>query len=505
MVLAFTRPLCVWALCISFCCLYAGPGVLIYQRPIEPTPDGPVGDLMMAVHMADALSEHGRVNPVVYSQVDPVFRDAMQAGRLGPFEEKPDLRRLREIAVRLDCQFVMVIQAYWQEGQVHPTADLYRTNSARAIWSYGPRDANMAQSMVVMVNGLADHSHTASSVARTWAAIMGEGPFNQFPPSRRVEADPQTTAFTRPVDVGPAVGKAVDDILKDVDLLVQQGHPQRAVIHLRDAIDSQPRVPELRVRLAKLFIEMGLLVEAGSEAERAARLMPHDPTLWLMASDCRLYAGDTTGASNALNEALARGGEGAESRRIQGSLALRDGNYAAAAERFSLSLEAGGGPEALAGRGISYALMGEFEASERDFALLSRYESGDLARVYRWIVESIDQAINGMSATIRDLPVLIRRDGATPELIALAHSLAGRLEGIASLFADFPAPRQHLESHDARSLSASLLFQAALEIRSYAETGNDEMREEAEISLNEALKLLPLAREQYKLELKTRR
>lgn len=500
-----TRPLYVWALCIFSCCLYAGPGVLIYQRPVEPTPDGPVGDLMMAVHMADALSEHGRVNPVVYSQVDPVFRDAMHEGRLGPFEEKPDLRRLREIAVRLECQFVLIIQAYWQDGEVHPSADLFRTNSARSIWSYGPRDKIVSQSMVVTVGNTINHSHTASSVARTWAAILGEGPFNQFPASPRTTTTQQNTAFTRPVDVGPAVGKAVDQILKDVDTLVQQGHSERAIIHLRDAIDSQPRSPELRVRLAKLLIQMGLLVEAGSEAERAARLMPHDPTLWLMAADCRLYSGDATGANNALNEALARGGEGAESRRIQGVLALRSGDYETAAARFSLSLEGGGGPEALAGRGIAHALMGELALSENDFNLLARYDSGDLARVYRWVVESIDQAINGMTNSIRDLPVLIRRDGATPQLLALIHSLAGRLEGIASLLSDFPAPPLHVESHDARSLSASLLFQAALEIRSYAETGRDEMREEAEISLNEALKLLPIARERYKLELKTRR
>lgn len=499
---ALARTTAVLLLALLVVASFAAPRVLIYQRPIEPTPDGPTGDLMMAVHLADALGEQGRVVGVVYSEVDPAFRDALHSGLLGPFEPNPDLRRLREIATRLQCQFVLVLQAYWQDRQVHPSAELYRASAARSIWSYGPRDQVVAQSMVVMVGGVPDHSHTAASVARTWASMLNEGPFNQFVPTARTGSDQPVTPFQQGVNVGPPVGQSTDEILRDVETLVDQGLMNRAIIHLRDSIDSQPRAPELRVRLAKLLIELGLLTEAGSEAERAARLMPHDPSLWLMAADCRLFSGDLSGAENALNEALARGGEGAESLRIQGSLALRDGNYETAADRFTRSLEQGGGPEALAGRGVAYALMGEHQASERDLANLARYEAGQVLRVYRWIVDSVDQAIDGIATRLRDLPVLLRRDGAKPEHVSLAQALSARMEGIASLLVDFPAPEVHSESHDARSLAASLLYQAAVEIRSYAETGSDEMREEAEISLNEAFKLLPLARERYKIELK---
>ncbi|HXH60609.1 MAG TPA: tetratricopeptide repeat protein, partial [Fimbriimonadaceae bacterium] len=337
--------------------LYAAPEVLIVQRLSKDKDDF---NVPVVQHLAEQLDIEGRVSPIVWSMLDPVFRAYVDDGKLPGFVENPDDKKIRDYAGRLHVRYVLVVEAVARNGQVIPQAQLFEGTRSSPLWSMvreekrgKPRlvvvengkvdeDKTLAirekyanvlsegtmTAMAVLINGQPDWDGTAKTLARTWTRILAEGPFSKLEPQRRTfvpDADPglgfgtETTATILPA---PATGKA----LERAKLLSQDGKYDDAILVLRDAIDADPFNTECRQEFAKLLIKVGEPDLAAREAERAAHHLEDPGEMWALAAEGWVEEGDDDKALEAANQARARGVDTPEILLVLGEVWLMKGD-----------------------------------------------------------------------------------------------------------------------------------------------------------------------------------
>ncbi len=503
------------------------PQVLIVQIPQLKERDVDI-NLLLDTYLADELDSLGQVDPVTWSLTDPVFRGWLDAGKIKGGME-PTETNARELARSLGIPYVMVIAAIKNEMMAKPTARLYRTGGNRPIWafadikpggSYSPtvtvdgkvdpkRTKDLLETIsnsnagskgfTVLVNGMPDWDSTARTIARTWTQILATSAFKNFPEHRRVNVEPGHRGANK-TDPAQLPISAGGDPSAQVDQYLQQKRPDLAILVLRDAIDQNPFDAGSRARLAWLLFDQGFPAAAAEEARRAAKLSPKDIELWLLAARGWMIAGNPEEAQKDVNEALSRGGKDVSTRSLLGDVYLLQGKYESACEEYTLSIQAGPKPEAIAGRAIALAMMGRPVQSQADLDFLKGIPASKLGRAYDMAIQLVEFTDEHLAENLRTLPPAIRLAPKSPEVVIRAQ-LAERLaRALSGLIAAIPCPPEHQKSHQGRDLAQKLLSQSAQEILDFARTGDGEIGQEAVITLSEGLKRLPIVREYYRIE-----
>jgi tetratricopeptide (TPR) repeat protein len=83
------------------------------------------------------------------------------------------------------------------------------------------------------------------------------------------------------------------------------GLPGDAVRRLEPLVSARPGDADALVALGLAYADIGLRAAASQAAERAVRLRPSEPELWIDAARCFRAAGDDTRAGEAIRQALA--------------------------------------------------------------------------------------------------------------------------------------------------------------------------------------------------------
>lgn len=435
--------------------------------------------------LAQALTEAGRVEPVVLSNTDPVYREAANSGRLGdpPADRKGALRA----AEVLGAEYLMEYRVERYGERRKGIAVLLRRG--KSVWT----DTQIVANSVAQRT---DADGSLLSIARTWAIRLGEGPFRPAagespgavaPPS----VDPLPMDVSEPPVTAPAPPAPDEDAAVEATVasLLKEDKLSRALATVRDAVDQRPLSAPRRRLLVKLLIRTGGYVIAAEEARRASDLLTEGGAgLRLDAARAWLLAGRPDEAKNDLNEALARGA-GAEAQALLADLELRRGRPEVALRAAESALKAGPSEDALLSRAIARAMLGGAEGVAADLGVLAGLKTDDAGTAARYAraVTVVDPSTPRLGDEIRSLiqRAAVRRTDAA--VMETADDLGRRIASRIALGAGLPAPTAKALAAARRALALRLLAQSVEELRSYLGSGEEDALRDARISLGEGL------------------
>lgn len=500
------------------------PRVFVLQLREAPI-DGTDRNLLLDSYVAQSLFEEGQVEPVVWSMTDPAFRKIVDEQNIPTALQSPTQENITKVARLVKPDYTLVVWGLKTGDSCRPIATLYRGAGSRTLWRFGNWDRRLVdldqesqnvtnpadlaklrreiegtehQVATVIVGGLPDWDSTSRSIARSWAMILGTGPFRDHP-RQNVNRLPDPTPGNSPTGTGVQI-PSDDDPLVKAQTLIRQNKPQMAVLVLREAIDKDPFDPRPREMLANLLIRMGLYEEAAAEAERAALVSKDSLPMWMLAARAYLLAWDVTNARNSLNQALARGAQGHQAFTLQGEIAILANEPRIALDAFTSSIAVGPTPQAVIGRAMAHSLIGNTEECRADLASLGDVDPATLGTAYLVATTLSEQKLETIGLQLRELPPLIRMRSRDPELIARAAAIARQAEALSALIDLLPTPSKFTGSHTKRALAHKLMLQSSQEILEFAQTGKTESGDEGTVSLGEALRLLPMIRADFRVE-----
>ncbi|MCB0826704.1 MAG: hypothetical protein KDC26_10985 [Armatimonadetes bacterium] len=514
---------------------FGAPRLLIVQLR-QPVVDEVDPNLDIDSYVASALDDEGRVEPVVWSMTDPVFRGFVDNGAIPQELLTPKEETIRGVAVRVKAELVLVLVAIKSNERVFPVATLYHVDRGRALWQHGMFDSSgkflpslisddkgdqknseeaiknsgsvnqNGEFVIVRVGGMPDWDSTSRTIARTWASVMGQGPLKRFPSRPRID-NPTTPNPGYRIDPNGVDINAPDspELINQIKKLEADGRPDLAILMLRDAIDKNPFEPERRIYLSRLLSLQGLHREAAEESERAARISSDSAAVYLSAARSWLLVGESDRARVCVNEALARNANTNMAMLIMGDVRTLEGAYISAIEAYNASIMSGPRPEAILGRAIAFALAGQSEACLSDLSSLLDIQAADHYATYVSAILLVDRRTDQLAENLRELLPHANVDRISPEVQTRANGLAKSFQALATLVDHIPVPEVHGDSHKTRVLAHKLLLQSSLELLDYVRTGDDNLADEAQISLGEGLKLLPNMRARYQIERQSRR
>lgn len=516
-------PAVLLALAVSAPARSVPPTVLVAQLMAPPV-EGVDRNLLVGSRMAQALDEIGQVVPVFWSMTDPYIRAANDEGTI-QFDAQASQQKIREAAEKLRVPYVLFVTVFKENNGLRPLAFLYRGRDSRPIWRFGEYDRQsryrprlfvdeksrkavgqftdidkMFESMVAYVDGRPDWDSTALSLTRTWSELLADTAFHDLPKRPRLSTPHDRKAElggTVAVTLDPAAGAALK---KQVDALVAEGKPAMAILTLREAVDQAPYDIGPRQWLIDLLSAQGMAFEAAMEARRAARLTPGDPGPWLKSARHWLAAGKPKEAQADLDVATHHNAKAVASMAVLGDILLVQNRLVDAMNAYSASITAGPTPEAVVGRAVARGLLGDVEGCQADLKAVNDASPASLEQTYVRAVELVSQAVDVVGSSCRELIPVARHAPKTPEVVARAMALQRQTLALSNLVALLPTPQRYKKSQAERDLAQKLLAQCGQEILDLATTGDDDLADEATMSLSEVLELVPYVRALYQEE-----
>ncbi|MCO5295931.1 MAG: tetratricopeptide repeat protein [Fimbriimonadaceae bacterium] len=494
----------------------AVPAFLIVQAQVAG-PEGANPNVPIGHFLAQELRDGGRVEPIVWSLEDPIFRTAVEEKLVPEPRGNPPLEVVLQGAAKMHADYVFVVSA-WREGEkVRARGLLFRrgsivwidpdaktpgsSNESGRAWAESALAAIAPASKVAseFIVSVSDPENGIRSLARTWAMKLQTEPLRTLPVEPLV-GTPQPAQGQMPAGVDTPTPGTVDnkELLATVEGLTKEGRYESAVVAVRDAIDAEPLDVERRRRLIELLLHMGRPELACTEAQAAAQLIPDRPHLWALAAQAALEAGQLETAQDCVNELVARAPQNPDARLLLGEVRLRMLDPDGAVEHLSAAIELSPTNEAYFLRAVASALNGKIDEAAEDLKrsrAFSLDEPIDAGRRYGLVATLLDQFGADACSQLRDLIPIARVRPKDAEVAKVVGQRWTQLQGIVALQAQLEVPESHRRSFERRDLALKLLAQTLSEIRTFLKDGDEGLLGEATINLGETLKNLSLARE----------
>ncbi|MFQ3678360.1 MAG: tetratricopeptide repeat protein [Fimbriimonadaceae bacterium] len=496
------------------------PSVLIVQDRLSPV-GGTDRNVMLDQALAESIDRDGRLAPIVWSLSDPVFRDAVDRGRLREAPDQPNFDQAARAMGPLGAEYLLVVTAELIGNSVEAEAKLFR--GRRQIWTD-------KQQFAAFTGGRIDLPNTSRSLAATWVRLMGEGPLRSLTPRPKPPApalDPGSSPVVPDPDVAPSVrpplapdpepppspagsgspprSEATAALLAEAMRLMGARQFHQAIFLLRDGVDQAPLDPERRRALILALLRSGDPESSAGEARRASELFPNRVEFRVLAARAWLAAGNPDEASADLNEALVRDPEAAETRFLMGEMQLLRLRVPLALEHLNASLERLPTADAYHRLAIAHAVLGDFPAMEANLtsadraASEDRDPSADVER-HRFLARMTDSAAATLATQIRDWITRIRPRPRDPVLAAERDDFDKVLVGLVRFSERVAVPTAHQESHRTYLLALKLLRQTLSDAGGSLGVLDEDALMEASISLGEAIRTLEAARSAFARE-----
>lgn len=444
----------------------------------------------VATSLGRELDEDGRVEPVVWSARDARFASlALSADWRAPIA--PDsLASLLEAGARFKATYVAFMSAARHQGQVIGQIQLFR--DGKEVWRDG-------KTLTASVGGTTDWNVAADTLARTWAQLLFQGPFERLPKRPRVDTPAPDPGPRVIPERGPETAPPTDDALLEARRLIRQNLRTEAVLRLRAAIDARPFDLELRSAAAQIMLDADLANEAANEASRTAALAPEQAGLRLLAARAWLQAGEPAKARAELNEALARDATSVQARLIQGEVLAATGAFEEALTAFAAARDLGDAYEARIGQGFALAMLQRGDQARSMLqGLLDPGQATRESAFRRWTAR-LDHEFDALATELTDIQRLVRARRNDAALKTRAQAALERAGGFATFAAALEPLPAHKTSHGRRALAHQLLAQAAAETQAFVQ-GDADAGAECSITLSEATKQHASMRQQWELE-----
>jgi tetratricopeptide (TPR) repeat protein len=481
------RLLACLALCALAACAIAVPKVVIVQQR-EALRGGVDPNVPLANYLAEQLDRDGRVAAIVWDMTDPIFREAVQSGRLVPPRGTPSLAQAQDGLRALGAEYVFLFSAARSGGQVNLKAALHRGRTV--VWSD-------ERGFGVQIDQQYDPDATAESIARTWTLQLATGPLRALPVRRTAET-PIAAEGQEPIQVAVPERSVDNGALLDA---VRRARPAEAILLLRDAVDAEPRDAERRRLLIDALLEQDQAELAAAEARRGAVLLPTEIELWLLAARAWGIAGRLEEAHADLNEAVVRAPKDPAVALLLGELGLRRLDPEGAIGHFDRAVGLKPTADAHHRRAVCRALLGAADGAKLDLAAARGSASTtDPLRQYRFAAEVFDATIVQMGGEIRNLIQRLAVAPQNPDLREEASQRARVVQSISGFLSGDNPPSHHSSSHGRRVLALALLSQSLSDLFAFVETRGEDAVTDARINLGEALKQAAAAREAFAAE-----
>lgn len=460
---------------------------------------------------AEILSQEGRTIPVVWSELDPLFRSYLDERLIVGERVDPKQEDVVRTARNIRAQYILAVEAVIIDANLHPRIQLYQVGRGSPIWRYG-FDNDNTHSFLISVDNVPDWDATARSLGQTLAAQMFAGPLKEFAGAvGPVDVNPGTSGggggstisqagIATIVDPPPPVVDAAASkaVMDEAQKHIEEGRTDLAILLLKDAIDLDPFEPERRILLVELLSQQGMNEQAADEGRRAARLSVDNADLWLAAARCWMLAGKPAEAKQDIQEALARGADGFLAQRILGDINLFEGRLSQAIEAYEKALGFEDRFPARMGLALAHGLNGDADASEAQLLAAKIPAGGATPEQYYFTIQLLDLAASDLAKKMSVLLPSIRVRGS--EMASAADEIERQATALARILSKMPPPEAHTRSHGERTLAHKLLSQSALEMVAFAKQGDKDAGDESVLSLAEATRIMGNARELFGAE-----
>lgn len=499
----------------------AAPSVLIVQDRLSPV-GGVDRNVMIDQALAESIDRDGRLSPIVWSLSDPVFRDAVDRGRLREVPDQPTFDQAARAMGPLSVEYLIILTAELIGNSVEAEIKLYR--GRRAIWTDKQQFAAFSGDRIDLPN-------TRRSLAATWVRLMGEGPLRSLTPRPKPPAPPLEPGVSPvvpdpdvvppapplpnapdpvplPVEPGapsPQQTEATNALLGEAMRLMAARQFHQAIFMLRDGVDQAPLDSKRRRALILALLRSGDPESSAGEARRASELFPGQVEFRVLAARAWLAAGKPEEAAVDLNEAVVRDPEAAETRFLMGEMQLLTLRVPSAVEHLTASIERLPVADAFHRRAIAHAILGEFPAMEGDLTAMEQAASNDPdpsadVERHRFLARVMNSAATILVPQIRDWITRIRPRPRDPVIAAERDDFDRVLVGLVRFSERRPPPEVHRESHHAFVLALKLLRQTLSDAGGSIGVLDEDALMEASISLGEAIRTLESAQSAFARE-----
>ncbi len=469
------------------------PIILIHQR-VAKSSDGMEIISDLGVAFAEEVKTALRLNPVSWTLIDPVFRDAAYNGVVNETITDPSDAQFEAGARAFKAPFYVRITVTDQDKMIGTNIQLYKPGVRRPVWQ---KSLNSA----VAVGGVESRIQAEQALARSWVFELRQGALKDFIKTLDVptpDVSPGTPITPDPTpEVRPTTGAEVDDLRKRVNESVQNGHTADALTLLWDRVDVFPNDLELRKYLVQTLVTYGSAEQTIEECERALKLWPAELDFRFARIKGFLALGRTEDASNELNEIIARDPENAQIPELRGQVHLLRGLLGPAREAFIQVLATERKPLVQALLALTVGLEGDTAEARRLMETLPPTDEPTNASIYHRLALTSAIAVERLAVELREVLRLGRLQPGAQSVINRAQIAFKSCEGMSGVFATARVPAGKTFSHDHRVLAQNLLNQAAAEILQFVRSGNLDTGDEATLSLGEAMKRFNDAHRSY--------
>ncbi len=487
-ILKFVTPFVLLALaCLASAAI---PKVLIIQNTAGTQTDN--GPILLSDALAQALEEDGKLDPIVWSNSDPVFRAALLDGRIKGSLTNPTVADVQSAAKALGCDYVMKITVSMKGTGVSGHLDFLK--GMQSIWNDSETmDPNRATS--------GDLDNAVRSVARTWSVHLTQGPLRKFasepsppvaPPPTQGQS-PRDSATADPVRPQPDSTKA----LAEYQTLMAAKKVAEATTTLRRAIDASPLDAKLRIAFIQHLTQIGRKPEAAAEATRASLLIPDSSELRALAAQAFIDTGQSAQAEAQLNEALARNPDDVPTRTMIADMDLSALKPEAAIEHIDAALKKAPSKDLAFRRALADALMGDGGGVASDLAQANQLTNwtGSADQTYIRCMRALD---HGLDQEVGDLRSLVQRATVKrqdPDVAKAIDNQIAILQARQAFLNGWNPPSAHKSSHGKRVLALNLLSEFLSGLKAFLSDGSEDTLSDANINLGEAVKQFTSARE----------
>ncbi len=462
----------------------ADTSVLIVQHMV-PEKNGADPNVAVSDYIAQELDTDGRINPIVYSMTDPVFRAAAESGRIKDVVDRPNLEAAFNIAHQLGTEFVLVEESYQSGKAIRSRAKLYKDH--RQIW----KDE---QDLSVTSIATSDQDNTCRSIARTMILRMNAGPLKGY--ARRTKTmTPDLAKGQAPVvPVVPVAEVPVADpeqLKRKVNDLVAAGKTESAILLLRDSVDTLPLDLDRRVMLINVLLA-GDPKAAAEEARRATTLMPDKPELRALSAKAWMAAGLPAETQKDLNEAVARDPGGTNTRLMLGELSLSQLEPEKAMDHLDQAIKQQDSSRSRFLRAVCRALLGNVDGMASDLnestKLQPKLTPVEQTERTTLVADLLDRMFTRDGATVRLLTQQVVVKPHNRDLREQIASISKLLQARSALLGVMSPTAETKASHERRILAHRLLAQSLIDLQTFSDKGDEDALSDSRINLGEALK-----------------
>lgn|GEM_PF-4053589 len=476
--------------------------------------------------------------PIAWSLSDPIFRSAVQSGKLNLLGSTVPLKNAFSAAKYLRCEYVLVVETKLNQGQLLSKSQLY--DHEHLIWvdpeavdAPAPKMAgtnlnrikltkeqrqqieneraadrkrmNQYQSTVgyrstaLELNGSANEEGTSASLARTLVTVLDSGPFRAMAVNL---VTPDPGAAPGPVSLiesSPEIPVAQDKATFQANLAdaEKSAHPDIILTVLRDGVDSAPFDVDRRILLVKNLIFQNEISVAAAEAKSACDLSPKSVKLHLLKGETDLRLGQANDAASEAQIALTLEPQNNEALILQARSLLGQGKLNEAITIFSSASQASSTGNNLAYLAVCQAISGDDKNAQVTWATaVAKKESVS----YPDLVAMVDDSSLAASARLRDLFTAAITKNPQVDVKSETNKIQAVETAEFNLVSLFSPDQEYQKSNDSRVLALTLLIQTASELALYNSSRSDEDLSAGRISLGESIHQLKTAASLLKVD-----